>query len=272
MRRRSSRAAPSTMTASLAHHEADPSVPSSAGRSFRVPRSYRVAALIILSAFSIVTAVFLRDLLLPQPPTHHTVSTTHRLVPRGGESTDPVWVSVTLHRDIWIHPDGSGRIQEQYEPIEFPDEAEHAQAEDLAEPLAPFVGLNESFAARELIYVTAGDLMSRIDKLRQDAVDAGQLIDFFGSYLTETVPTADAVNAAIEVAAATDGVEVQRSGSTTTVSAVLGTRRIIFTFDSASSRLVREQRIEMSPLPGLDLAPPIVVFEQTFVSSVDERT
>jgi hypothetical protein len=228
-----------------------------------------LVAVVTLAVLVTLSVIVVRGFLTPSLDTHHTVSITERLVRRGPDPANPVWVIATLRREIWIQRNGAGRIQEQYEPIAFPTESERQQAETLRDPLPEFSGLNETFRPGGLTYVSEGDILARIDQLRTAELDPSELMDMFGSYLTETVPTPEAVNAAIELATTIDGVKVERSTATTTVSATIGTRTTTFTFHAVTARLQSQQQTENSTLAGLDLTPPIVLFRQDFVQAED---
>jgi hypothetical protein len=213
----------------------------------------------------IVASIWLLASTHGQTLTRHTISRLVSLVHYDVGPGD-VWVTYTYTRSLWIQADGSGRIEERFEPVGFPTptEAEQWQAAGTAE----HVGTNKTFGSKELSYLTEADIRSGIAAIGSQSSSQG--VASMASLLAETVPTRTLVESAFDAVRLVPRVIVVATGATAEVSGTsddpFGTR-ISVTVDTAGMRFLSECRVATEALPGLELKPPIVMFSRQILVS-----
>lgn len=189
-----------------------------------------------------------------------------------GSANDPIWLWVTTSRDFRICPDGSGAITERIVETRYPTPAEEAQW--LASPQEPLSGINESFAPGGLVYLLTGEIRSGVTDPALDTAAPGDSLRRLSSLLAETAPSNEVAEAALARAISLSGVEIEQSNGQTSIT---GRSRgdqmeVALVFAASPTRLVREAWLSLRTRPGLDLAPPFLMFEREISLSKTDET
>lgn len=206
----------------------------------------------------------------------HTVSESTQLLPADGP--DGTWLLVRLGREIWIAPDGSGRLAEAYSGAAGADAEENAQwvAQGKPKPAGPEI--NERFGPGGLSYLSLAHFPSDADALVQRLTNppasAGEVLHRVSSLLSETVPRPAVVDEVILALRKVEGVSFAETADRVAVTAAdTGDPRgtiVTLVFDKALHRLVAERRVATQPIDGLSRAalPIALLDQQTTVSEV----
>lgn len=244
---------------------------------------------------------------LPAAPTdgyRHTKSEGAWLSGIGGTAERPngVWALVPVTREIWIKPDGSGRlIETRGQPTWFgpadkaawvaagsPDLGGNAHTDTRfgATPTGYVPGTPQVWPG-SLYYENADALPTDVAALRQlidnRAAAGGGLTDYerftiVGDLLRETVAAPQVRAALYRVAAGLGGVELigsvtDRAGRTGTAVAMTsdqssrGLEQRLLIFDPQTSMLLEEQETLLRHVDWLDADPPIVIGYNTYLAS-----
>jgi hypothetical protein len=189
-----------------------------------------------------------------------------------GAADDPIWMNVTLSRDFWICPNGSGRIAEHILTSAFPTPAEAAQWRASGEQ--DYRGVNESFAPGGLFYQTANDVRDGVMDAKLKVAPAGDALKRFGSLLGETAPSPEVVDVAFSIARALDDARVESASGRTSVTGLTqdGAIVVALVFSDSPARLLLETWQAKSRRPGLDLEPPFPIFEREVLVSETQST
>ena len=212
-----------------------------------------------------------------------------------------IWALVPLTRELWVKPDGSGRlIETRGEPIWF-GPADKAAWVASGSPLPSAEHTDVRFGATPAGYVPGtpqvwpGSLhYEDVDALPTDPSALRQLIDqraaagggstdyerftIVGDLLRETVATPQVRAALYRVAAGLGGVELtgsvtDRAGRTGTAVAMTnaessrGLERRVLIFDPSTSMLLEEQDVLLHQVSWLDATPPILIGYSTYLVS-----
>jgi hypothetical protein len=234
----------------------------------------------------------------------HTKSEGAYLSGVGGDSDHPdgIWALVPVEREIWIGPDGSGRlIESRGEPIWFgPDDKAAwvaAGSPDLLggqdsdtrfgptppgfEPGTPQPWPGSlSYENLDALPTDVGALRAVIDAR---AAAGGGATDYerftiVGDLLRETVGTPQLRAALYRVAAGIGGVELigsmtDRAGRTgiavamTSHESSRGLERRTLVFDPNTSMLLAEEDVLLEPVEWLDADPPVIIGYNTYLVS-----
>jgi hypothetical protein len=206
-----------------------------------------------------------------QPEFVHHTSTQIRKLATIAQGDDPVWVEAAYERNIWIHPDGAGRILESDRVVSFPTNYEQYQANTLTTPI-PVGGVDDAFPIDGLTYFSEEELLSRIDEMSRQGASSADVIQLFSSFLTEEVPGPRVVDAAIVLASSVPSFDVRRTGALVTVTSNPRSEQeeiIGFTVDPIRGLITSETRIAPVALDGLDLPPPIRTFQRLVIVAED---
>lgn len=201
----------------------------------------------------------------PSIPVRHTLSEGSSLVAMGPAAD--IWVRITYTREMWISPDGSGRIDEKHLPMSFPSESERLDWIAAGEPTV--TPISQDFGPGKLAYL-------RLDEVPRDPIElAAQLAAGEASpaeslrrvtlLLVETVPPADLTNAIVAAAARIPEVSVEDRGTTVVLSGTTGEPDNVLTtivLDVRSGQLISEERVAHGQLPSLAADPPILMLER----------
>jgi len=187
-----------------------------------------------------------------------------------GPFTDPIWLYLTADRDFRICPNGSGQIAEHVLPPGFPTPAEELQW--LASGMEDPGGVNESFDAGELSYITATETRAGVSQVDPQLVSPGDGLTRLASLLGETVPTTEVSELALAKAIALAGTRVERSDGQVALAGVTGNGEleVALVFKASPARLLKESWQRQRSRPGLDLTPPFLVFEREILESETE--
>jgi hypothetical protein len=214
-----------------------------------------------------------------------------------------VWALVPVSREIWIKPDGSGRLLERSgEPIWFgsadkaawvaegsPDmggeplsDTRFGPTPPGAEPGTPQEGPGSLSYEDVDALPTDVAALREVIRARAAATGAGatelEMFTIVGDLLRETV-AAPMVRAALyRVAASLDGVELtgsltDRVGRTGTAVSLTGDRsgvgreRRVLIFDPETSALLAEEDVLLDKVDWLDAEPPLVIGYNTYLIS-----
>jgi hypothetical protein len=214
-----------------------------------------------------------------------------------------VWALVPVSREIWIKPDGSGRLVERRgEAIWFgstdeaawvaagsPDLGAEAFSDTRFGPTPPGAepGAPQAWPG-SLYYEDVDALPTDVDALRElirarAAANGGgatdlEMFTIVGDLLRETVATPKVRAALYRVAASLGGVELigsvtDRAGRTGTAVSLTGDRsgagrvRRVLIFDRETSMLLAEEDILLDKVDWLDGEPPVVIGYNTYLTS-----
>jgi len=196
-------------------------------------------------------------------------------------------------REIWIAPDGSGRLVERPgDPIFFSEEDRRAWERDHpdgADPTSEVFGPDGLYYADLESLPTDPDDLEDVVRERAEQSDVPTNVEMFvviGDIMRETVPPPELRSALFEVAARIDGVEVLGEvtdgtgrpgiavGMETDHSGALERREMIF--DPESYEFLGEQETLLERADWLDAEPPVRIgyaayLEWGYVDSVRER-
>ncbi len=243
---------------------------------------------------------------LPAAPAdgyRHTKSEGAGLVGEGGwpEHPNGIWALVPVTRELWVKPDGSGRlIETRGEPIWFgpADKAawvasgsplpspEHTDVRFVPTPAGYVPGTPQVWPG-SLSYENVDALPTDPSALRrlidQRAAVNGNSADYerfttIGDLLRETVAAPQVRAALYRVAAGLSGVELigsvtDRAGRTGTAVAMTnagssrGLERRVLIFDPSTSILLEEQDVLLHRVDWLDADPPMVIGYTTYLVS-----
>ena len=235
----------------------------------------------------------------------HTKSEGAYLVGVGGSPDHPdgVWALVPVSREIWVGPDGSGRLVERRgEPIWFgPADRAAWEAEGSPDmrgtpfsdtrfgPTPPGVDLSVPQPGPGSLYyqnvdalpTDVGALRHKIDE--RAAANGGGVTDYerftiVGDLLRETVAAPKVRAALYRVAASLNGVELvgsmtDRAGragtavSMTNDQSSRGLERRVLIFDPQTSSLLAEEDVLLHRVAYLDAEPPLVIGYNTYLTS-----
>jgi len=182
------------------------------------------------------------------------------------------WVRVPFHREIWISPDGSGRIAERNEPLAFPSEHERADWIRVGQPQVPAV--NQTFPAGGLAYVRLDSVPFEPEILASQLADGGatpaEVVRRIGTLITETVPPRELLVALTGAARRVSGVHVDQTEEVVTISGSANDAEgsvDTLTLSLAPPAMVSEQRVAQGPIASLDAPGPIVVLDRRITLS-----
>jgi hypothetical protein len=234
----------------------------------------------------------------------HTKSTGAHLWGIGGtpDRPDGIWVLVPVDREIWVKPDGSGRLIERREaPIWFgpadkaawlaegsPDLHVQPLRDTTFGPTPPGVAPGTPQAGPGSLYYQNVDVLptdaGALRRIIDDRAAAGggstdyERFTIVGDLLRETVAAPQVRAALYRVAAGLGGVELigsmtDRAGRTGTAVAMTsdsssrGLERRILIFDPQTSMLLAEEDVLLHKVGYLDATPPIVIGYDTYLIS-----
>jgi hypothetical protein len=181
---------------------------------------------------------------------------------------------IHLAREMWVAPDGSGRIAETLEGVEYLSEQDRIGLEEMGEDFAP---INESFGPGGLGYADYESLPTDPDELEAVLAEIphGDWPDNVGLFwsiqdLLRDGGTPPELRAALyRVAAQIDGIELlgevtDRAGRPGTgVSLTYQGNGLEFRdwiiFDPVTTELLGEESVLLTPSPELRAEPPITV-------------
>jgi hypothetical protein len=227
----------------------------------------------------------------------HTKSEGAYLQGVGGWPEDPngIWALVPVSREIWIKPDGSGRIIESHgEPIWFgpadlaawqaagsPDFHITHHSDTRFGPTLPGVAPGSLYYEDVDVLPTDPGALRRV--IDQRAAANGGSTDYerftiIGDLLRETVAAPKVRAALYHVAAGLNGVELvgsvrDRAGRTGTAMSMTnaqssrGPERRVLIFDPRTSALLGEEDVLLQKADWLDADPPIVIGYNTYLVS-----
>jgi hypothetical protein len=246
----------------------------------------RHAAARVLLALSEVAAAQPVEQTAAQSGYRYTKSEGAYLSTMAGPNTPPFSVLVPKTRELWIAPDGSGRLRETPgEPI-FLGERDRARWQAAGRPQVVFTR-SRDFTPGELHYEDLATLPTDPQALaaviRQRAtIPSGPPVDvemfiLVGALLRETAAPPALRAALYQVAAQIPGVELvgtvtDRAGRTgvavaKTTSHFGSKQRLVLIFDPATSALLGEERVLLEPVDWLDAKPPVVISYTTYLES-----
>lgn len=234
----------------------------------------------------------------------HTKSEGAWLVGEGGWPDHPngIWALVPATRELWVKPDGSGRlIETRGEPIWFgpADKAawvasgsplpspEHTDVRFVATPPGDAPGTPQawpgSLAGHQDVEALPTDPAALRQVIDQRAAAGGGATDYerftiVGDLLRETVGTPQVRAALYRVAAGLRGVELIGSvtdgaGRTGTAVAMTsdqssrGLEQRVLIFDPETSMLLEERDVLLHRVSWLDADPPILIGYATYLVS-----
>lgn len=184
---------------------------------------------------------------------------------------DPAWAYADYVRDIWVSPDGSGRIAEQFQPFVYPNDEEQGEAARWSAP-PQASGINQTFQPNELSYFSIADLDNKLKQNSAPTEDGEGVLQFYASYLFEAVPDGSIVKQAVSLARSKPDIASTENGYLLTFTATDANQDgtvLRLTFDTSRDVLTREERIAAGPLDGLSLAPPVEVLDRQLMQSED---
>jgi hypothetical protein len=222
----------------------------------------------------------------------------------GGEAgVHGVWALVPVNREIWIKPDGSGRLLQSYGELIWFGPADEARWEAMGSPNMGTEPMDMWFQALppgadpsapqpagsgSLHYEDVDSLPSEVAAMRDviraraEANGGGatnlEMFTIVGDLLRETVAAPDVRAALYRVAAELDGVELigpvtDRIGRAGTAVAMTGDQsgagreRRTLIFDPETSMLLAEEQVLLDKVPWIDAEPPLVIGYNTYLAS-----
>lgn len=179
------------------------------------------------------------------------------------------------HREIWIAPDGSGRLREEWQaPVFFGERDRAAWAGDRSLPRV----LDETAHAGDLIFVRLESvprdprtlrsyLWTRAREHLGPDASAVDMLREARSLLWETVPPRDLSGAVLVALSGEPQLESKpgsdrlgRHGLIISASSSGNHRRTYaITLDAGTGALLYEEEVLLDPDPAIDAAPPVVV-------------
>jgi hypothetical protein len=238
----------------------------------------------------------------------HTVSDGANVVgvSTNKEGTHSVWALVPVHREIWVKPDGSGRlIERRSKAVWFsaadkaawvaagsPELGDDRTTDTRFDPTPPGSDPGTpQLAPGSLGYADVDGLPTDVDGLEtlirsRAAANGGGATDaevftIVGGLLSETVAAPKLRAALYRIVARLDGVELMgtatdhagRSG--TGVSLVdddpspggRGRERHVLIFDPDTSRLLEKETVQLSRIEGISAEPPVTIGYTTYLTS-----
>lgn len=244
------------------------------------------AAARVLSALAEVAAAQPAEQTAPVAGYRYTRSEGAHLVTVAGPNAPSFSVLVPRTRELWIAPDGSGRLRETAGQPIFLGERDRARWEAAGRPQVVFT-YNRDFGPGELRYEDLSDLPTDPAALaaviRQRAtLPSGPPVDvemfvIVGDLLRETAAPPALRAALYRVAARIPGVELvgsvtDRAGRrgvavAKTTSHFGGKQRMVLIFDPATSALLAEERVLLEQVDWLDARPPVAIGYTTYLES-----
>ena len=268
------------------------------------PHDAAAAALGRIAAVALTTA----DGGGPRSGYRHTVSDGANLsgVTTNKAGTDSVWALVPVHREIWVKPDGSGRLIEQRSKAVWfsatdkaawiaagsPDVGDDRSTDTRFDPTPPGSDPGTpQLVPGSLGYADVDALPTDIDQLEaiirtRAAANGGGATDaevfaIAGDLLSETVATPRLRAALYQIVARLDGVELMGSvtdhSGRTGVGVSLtdddtspggrGRERHVLIFDPNTSMLLERQTVQLSRMDGISAEPPVTIGYTTYLTS-----
>jgi hypothetical protein len=235
----------------------------------------------------------------------HTMSEGAHLASVATDDERPggVWALVPVSREVWIKPDGSGRLVERRgEPVWFgpadkaawvaqgsPDLRGNPSTDTRFGPTTKGSGSDTpQIAPGSLYYANVDALPTDVDALRgfiraQAAANGGgatnlEMFTIVGDLLRETVAAPRVRSALYRVAAGIEGVELQgsvtdhagRSGTAVSLATDrpgVGRERHVLIFDPDTAVLLEDQDVLLDKVRWLDAEPPTVIGYTTYLTS-----
>lgn len=258
------------------------------------PGDHRNAAAETLNNLGAVAAVQL----VPQQPADLTgaVNTyrymrsegAHLVMVQGvqGKGDRAVVALVPRNRELWVAPDGSGRIRETVGKPVFLGERDRADWEAAGSPSLDYA-INQDFGPGGLLYedfarlptdpnALAAAIRARADKPSGPPVDVEMFV-IVGDLLREPGAPPQLRSALYEVAARIDGVELvgkvtDRAGRPGVAVAMTtdywgAKQRFTLIFDPATSAVLAEERVLLERADWTDAEPPAVIGYTTYLES-----
>lgn len=201
-----------------------------------------------------------------QGPTRHTISHGSSLTSLNPERS--LWARVTFVREIWVAPDGSGRIAEHDDAPSFQTDADQARWVALGRPAPP--SISGSFAPGKLAYVDLSGItrvpQSLFEKLGGKAAYPPEILRNVTLLMYETVPPRDLVDAIVAALRSDPRISVRDNGQLITFegsdNSTGSATRSTIVINLLTGQLVSETRIALTPLPGLSANPPVLLVER----------
>jgi hypothetical protein len=220
----------------------------------------------LLVVATIVGAVFIVVASRTPLLTRHTTSHGSSMMTFGASSS--VWARITYIREIWVAPDGSGRINQLEQPPSFPSDAERAEWLELGSPTG--TPISQAFGPGQLAYISLDDVPRDSAKLAKelakDEATPSEILRRVVLLLFETVPPLEVTNAVVNALRQMPGVVVEDLGTRVKVTgadeAPQGGRLSTIVIDMRTGQLVSEKRIATESIPGLPVDPPILMLER----------
>lgn len=182
------------------------------------------------------------------------------------DAAGTVWARRSFVREIWVSPDGSGRIDERDSRLTFPNQIERAEWVALGSPAPPTI--SRTFGSGELAYVRLDGMPSDPSLLLRQITAGGaeptDVLREVALLLYENVPPRDLTLAVVGALRQVPGVDTdeRRNLATFTATDESSSARSTIVIDLASGQLVSERRFALVPLPGLAVDPPILMLER----------
>lgn len=191
-----------------------------------------------------------------------SISTSH-------EAGTAIWIRERRHREIWIGPNGAGRIAEEVETVAAVDAAQQDMLASMSPSSAP--ERDTSFPAGGLVYLTDTAIDDGLATIAAHG-SGGDALRALASLLAETAPDAATIERARLIAVGLSGVTSEREGDLITFggdTALAGGTRIEITFNARLGTFVRERWLGLVAQPGLALTPPILMFDRLVLASLE---
>ena len=238
----------------------------------------------------------------------HTVSEGANVVgvSTNREGTMSVWALVPIHREIWVKPDGSGRLIEQRSKAVWfsaadkaawvdagsPDLGDDRTTDTRIDPTPPGSDRGTpQLAPGSLGHADVDALPTDVDGLEtlirtQAAANGGGATDsevftIVGDLLSETVAAPKLRAALYRIVARLDGVELMgtvtdHAGRTGVGVSLVdddtspggrGRQRHVLIFDPDTSRLLEKETVQLSRIEGISAEPPVTIGYTTYLTS-----